>query len=63
MERGEGQMKIFLAGFMLSALLVPTAYAQQSSEPATTALSGQTDPGKFLVFFDRNEATLTPDGT
>src|SRR5919106_1520559 len=61
--QGEDRMKKLLAGFMLSALLVPTAYAQQSSEPATTALSGQTDAGKFLVFFDRNEATLSPFGT
>ena len=55
-------MKKRLAGVMISALLVPTAYAQQSSEPATTALSGQTDPEKFLVFFDLHEATLTRDG-
>jgi hypothetical protein len=34
---------------MLSALLVPTAYAQQ------------TEPGQFVVFFATDEATLSPD--
>ena len=53
-------MKKLLAGFMLSALLVPTAYAQQTSEPITVA---QAEPGQFIVFFDTNEATLSPDGT
>jgi OmpA family len=47
-------MKKLLVGFMLSALLVSTAYAQQSS--------GQTEPGIFVVFFGLDEATLTPDG-
>jgi hypothetical protein len=56
-------MKQLLAAALLSALFVPTAYAQQSSEPATTALSGQTDPEKFFVFFDMDEATLSPDAT
>ena len=53
-------MKKLLAGFMLSALLVPTAYAQQSSEPAITV--AQAEPGQYVVFFDTDEATLTPDG-
>jgi hypothetical protein len=54
-------MRTLLAGFMLSALLVPTAFAQQTSAPVPTA--GQTEPGLFVVFFDTNEATLSPDGT
>jgi hypothetical protein len=52
-------MKKLVAGFVLSALLVPTAYAQQPSEPITVA---QTEPGQFIVFFDIDEATLSPDG-
>jgi OmpA family len=42
-------MRNLLVGFMLSALLVPTAYAQQ------------TVPGQFVVFFATDEATLSPD--
>jgi outer membrane protein OmpA-like peptidoglycan-associated protein len=56
-------MKQLLAVASLSALVVQTAYAQQSSEPATTAFSGQTEPEKFLVLFDMDEATLSPDAT
>jgi hypothetical protein len=41
-------MRTLIAGFMLSALLVPIAYAQ-------------TEPGQFVVFFPTNEATLSPD--
>jgi hypothetical protein len=55
-------MKKLIAGFMLSALLAPTAYAQQSSERATTPVSAPTEPGIFLIFFDAGQATLTPDG-
>jgi hypothetical protein len=39
------------------ALLAPAAYAQQSSEPATTAVSGQIEPGKYRIFFTFNQAT------
>ena len=53
-------MKKLLAGFVLAALMAPTAYAQQ---PATPPMSGQTEPGQFLVYFDTNQAALTPDGT
>jgi OmpA family len=56
-------MRALLIGVWLLVLTVPIAYAQQSSEPATTALSRQTDAGKFLVFFERNEATLSPFGS
>ena len=56
-------MKQLLVVTLLSALFVPTAYAKESSEPATTALSGQIDPEKFFVFFDTAEARLSPDAT
>jgi hypothetical protein len=55
-------MKQLIAGFVLSALLAPSAYAQQSSERATTPESTQTEPGTFLIFFVTDQATLTPDG-
>jgi hypothetical protein len=55
-------MNKLLLGVSLLALLAPAAYAQQSSEPATTAVSGQIEPGKYRVFFTFNQATLTPDG-
>ena len=55
-------MKKLIAGFMLFAVLAPTAYAQQSSERATTPVSTQTEPGTFLIFFVTDQATLTPDG-
>jgi hypothetical protein len=53
-------MKNLLAGLMLVALLAPPAYAQQSSGPATTV--AQAEPGQYVVFFDSDEAMLTPDG-
>jgi outer membrane protein OmpA-like peptidoglycan-associated protein len=53
-------MNELLLGVSLLALLAPAAYAQQASEPATTALSGQIEPGKYRVFFNFNQATLTP---
>jgi len=55
-------MNKLLLGVSLLALLAPAAYAQQSSDPATTAVSGQIEPGKYRVFFTFNQATLTPDG-
>jgi OmpA family len=48
-----------LVSLMLSALAVSTASAQQSSEPLAVA---QAEPGEFVVFFDTDEATLTPEG-
>lgn len=52
-----------LVGASLLALVAPAvAYAQQSAEPATAAVSGQIAPGEYLVFFKLNQATLTPDG-
>ncbi len=55
-------MRKLLAGVSLLALLAPAvAYAQQSAEPVTAAVSGQIAPGKYLVFFKLNQAALTPD--
>jgi outer membrane protein OmpA-like peptidoglycan-associated protein len=54
--------KLIAGSLMLSALLAPTAYAQQSSERATTPVSAQTEPWTFFIFFDTDQATLTPDG-
>jgi hypothetical protein len=55
-------MNKLLLGVSLLALVAPAvAYAQQSAEPATAAVSGQIAPGKYLVFFKFNQATLTPD--
>jgi hypothetical protein len=51
-------MKHLLAGMMLAALMAPSAYAQQATMP----LSGETGPGQFMIFFDTNQSTLTPDG-
>jgi hypothetical protein len=53
-------MRILLVSLMLSALTVSTASAQQSSEPLTTV--AQAEPGEFVVFFDTDQATLTPEG-
>jgi hypothetical protein len=50
-------MKHLVASFMLAVLLAPIAYAQQ---PAP--LSGETAPGQFMIFFDTDRATLTPEG-
>jgi hypothetical protein len=44
-------MRKHLAGLALAALLAPAAYAQQP-------MSGQIEPGRFLVYFDTNQATL-----
>jgi outer membrane protein OmpA-like peptidoglycan-associated protein len=62
LDWGERQMKRLIAGFVLFAVLAPTAYAQQTSERATTPVSTQTEPGTFLIFFVADQATLTPDG-
>jgi len=52
-------MRTLIAGFMLSALLVPTAYAQQTFERATPG--AETEPAEFVVFFPTDQATLSPD--
>jgi hypothetical protein len=52
-------MTRLLAGLLFAALLAPAAYAQQSTMP----MSGQTEPGRFMVFFDTGRATLSPEAT
>ena len=52
-------MRKLLAGLMLAAVLVPTAYAQQASERAITV--AQAEPRQFTVFFETDQATLSPD--
>ena len=50
-------MRTFLIGVSLLALAAPAARAQQADEPAA-AVSGQAEPGSFLVYFGFNKATL-----
>jgi hypothetical protein len=52
-------MRTLIAGLMLSALLVPIAYAQQPLERATPG--AETEPREFVVFFPTGVATLSPD--
>jgi hypothetical protein len=53
-------MKRLLVSLALSILVVSGAAAQQSSAPLMTV--AQAEPGEFVVFFDTDEATLTPEG-
>jgi OmpA family len=47
-------MRKLLASLVLAALLAPPAFAQES---------GQIEPGRFLVYFDTDQATLGPGAT
>ena len=51
-------MRTLLIGVSLLALAAPAARAQQADEPAAAAVSGQAEPGSFLVYFGFNKATL-----
>src|SRR3954447_2137838 len=51
-------MRALLVGVALLALAAPAAYAQQADEPTAAAVSGQAEPGSFLVYFGFNKATL-----
>src|SRR4051794_39408367 len=51
-------MRILLVGVALLALAAPVAHAQQGGDPPADAVSGQTEPGTFLVYFGFNKATL-----
>src|SRR3954453_11399696 len=51
-------MRTLLIGVSLLALAAPAARAQQADEPTPAAVSGQAEPGSFLVYFDFNKATL-----
>src|SRR3954447_18577509 len=50
-------MRTLLIGVALLALAAPAARAQQAAEPAA-AVSGQAEPGRFLVYFGFDKATL-----
>ena len=54
-------MRSLLIGMSLLALAAPAAYAQGADVP-TNAVSGPVEPGRYLVFFELDRATLTPDG-
>ncbi len=51
-------MRALLVGVSLLALAAPAARAQQADEPTGAAVSGQAEPGSFLVYFAFNKATL-----
>ena len=54
-------MRALLVGASLLALAAPAAHAQQTDEPAAPAVSGQAEPGRFLVHFGFDRATLDAD--
>src|SRR5687767_10846121 len=54
-------MRSLLIGVSLLALAAPAAYAQGADVP-TDVVSGPVEPGRYLVFFGLDRATLTPDG-
>src|SRR4051812_41139712 len=51
-------MRALLVGVALLALAAPVAHAQQGGEPPAAAVSGQAEPGRFLVYFGFDKATL-----
>src|SRR4051794_13375788 len=51
-------MRTLLVGVALLALAAPAARAQQADEPTPAAFSGQAAPGRFLVYFAFDKATL-----
>ena len=66
-------MRSLFIGVSLLALMAPTAYAQQAPKPAMpppvapmaapkpTPPAAQAEAAKYLVFFDWDKATLTPE--
>jgi OmpA family len=50
-------MRKLLVGLVLAALSAPGAYAQQQPP-----VSRQIEPGEYIVYFNTDQATLTPDG-
>jgi len=41
-------MRSALIGVSLLALMAPAAYAQRSNDPTVDAVSGRTEPGRYL---------------
>jgi hypothetical protein len=54
-------MRSLLLGVSLLALAAPAAHAQQTDDPTAPAVSGPVQPGRYLVFFEFDRATLTSD--
>jgi hypothetical protein len=54
-------MRSLLIGVSLLALAAPAAYAQGADTPTDAAVSGRVEPRRYLVFFELDRATLTPD--
>src|SRR5215208_2322620 len=54
-------MRSLLIGVSLLALAAPAAYAQGADTPTDAVVSGRIEPGRYLVFFELDRATLTPD--
>src|SRR4051795_8599264 len=54
-------MRTLLIGVSLLALAAPVARAQQADEPTAAAVSGQAEPGRFLVYFGFDKANLDAD--
>ncbi len=57
-RRGRIPMRKLFIGVSALVMLASAAYIQQSAGPVMAA---ETEPGRFLVFFDLNEASLTPE--
>src|SRR3954451_24963261 len=51
-------MRSLLISAPLLPLATPVAHAQQADEPTAAAVSGQAEPGSFLVYFGFDKATL-----
>src|SRR5262245_3205035 len=59
---GSTNMRMLMFGIAGLALVAPPALAQQPPGPApTSAVSQQTEPGRYWVFFDLNRSDLRPD--
>jgi hypothetical protein len=54
-------MRSLLIGVSLLTLAAPAVYAQGTDTPTGAAVSDRTEPGRYLVFFELDRATLTPD--
>src|SRR3954452_5584106 len=51
-------MRTLLIGVSLLALAAPVARAQQADEPTAAGVAGQTERGRFLVYFGFDRAPL-----
>ena len=54
-------MRTLVFGVSLLALMAPAVQAQQSGSFGGAAMSGQTEPGRYRVFFELDRADLTSD--